>query len=104
MPDDNPKFLQIYFIRSCEECVTIWCQYNFNEQADEKAIVILLDFFLENQNQLILMIKRVSPQLQNDNYQIVIKADKVPLGEHAGRFNAPTVDEAAVIMAGDPEL
>ncbi|GFW58684.1 helitron_like_N domain-containing protein [Trichonephila clavipes] len=40
--------------------------------------------------------------LQNDNYQIVIKADKVPLGEHAGRFNAPTVDEVAVIMVGDP--
>ncbi|GFY24969.1 helitron_like_N domain-containing protein [Trichonephila clavipes] len=37
----------------------------------------------------------------NDNYQIVIKADKVPLGEHAGRFNAPTVDEVAVIMVGD---
>ncbi|GFU75278.1 helitron_like_N domain-containing protein [Trichonephila clavipes] len=28
--------------------------------------------------------------------------DKVPLGEHAGRFNAPTVDEVAVIMVGDP--
>ncbi|XP_072392278.1 uncharacterized protein [Diabrotica undecimpunctata] len=26
----------------------------------------------------------------------------VPLGEHAGRFNAPTVDEVAVIMVGDP--
>ncbi|GFV33862.1 uncharacterized protein TNCV_692351 [Trichonephila clavipes] len=49
-------------------------------------------------NQLIQLIKRVSPRLQNDNYQIVIKADKVPLGEHAGRFNAPTVDEVAVIM------
>ncbi|GFU18819.1 uncharacterized protein TNCV_1085611 [Trichonephila clavipes] len=45
---------------------------------------------------------KVSPRLQNDNYQIVIKADKVPLGEHAGRFNAPTVDEVAVIMVGDP--
>ncbi|GFV52845.1 helitron_like_N domain-containing protein [Trichonephila clavipes] len=28
--------------------------------------------------------------------------DQVPLGEHAGRFNAPTVDEVAVIMVGDP--
>ncbi|GFX27281.1 helitron_like_N domain-containing protein [Trichonephila clavipes] len=46
--------------------------------------------------------QRVSPRLQNDNYQIVIKVDKVPLGEHAGRFNAPTVDEVAVIMVGDP--
>ncbi|GFU61435.1 helitron_like_N domain-containing protein [Trichonephila clavipes] len=57
--------------------------------------------FLQDHNQLIQLIKRVSPRLQNDNYQIVIKADKVPLGEHAGRFNAPTVDEVAVIMVGD---
>ncbi|GFV79730.1 helitron_like_N domain-containing protein [Trichonephila clavipes] len=56
----------------------------------------------QDHNQLIQLIKRVSPRLQNDNYQIVIKADKVPLGEHAGRFNAPTVDEVAVIMVGDP--
>ncbi|CAD7080778.1 unnamed protein product [Hermetia illucens] len=54
--------------------------------------------FLQDHNQLIQLIKRVSPRLQNDNYQIIIKADKVPLGEHAGRFNAPTVDEVVVIM------
>lgn len=102
MPDDNPKFLQIYFMGNCEERVTTRCQYNFIEQAEERAIVILLENFLEDQNQLLQLIKRVSPRLQNDNYQIVIKADKVPLGEHAGRFNAPTVDEVAVIMVGDP--
>lgn len=48
------------------------------------------------------MFKRVLPQLRNDNCQIVIKADKVPSGEHAGRFNEPTVDEVAIIMVGDP--
>ncbi|XP_029172029.1 uncharacterized protein LOC114941269 [Nylanderia fulva] len=102
MPDNDPKFLQIYFMGNCEERVTTRCQYNFIEQAEERAIVILLENFLEDQNQLIQLIKRVSPRLQNDNYQIVIKADKVPLGEHAGRFNAPTLDEVAVIMVGDP--
>ncbi|GFY03458.1 helitron_like_N domain-containing protein [Trichonephila clavipes] len=102
MPDNNPKFLQIYFMGDCEERVTTRCLYNFIEQAEERAIVILLEKFLEDHNQLIQLIKRVSPRLQNDNYQIVIKADKVPLGEHAGRFNAPTVDEVAVIMVGDP--
>ncbi|XP_054719193.1 uncharacterized protein LOC129228538 [Uloborus diversus] len=70
MPDDDPKFLQIYFMGSYEERVTTRCI--------------------------------VSPQLRSDNCQIVINADKVPTGEHAGRFNAPTVDEVAVIMVGDP--
>lgn len=99
MPNEDPKFLQIYFMGSCEERVTTRCQYNFIEQAEERAIVVLLEIFLENRNHLF---KRVSPQLKNDNYQIVIKADKVPSGEHAGRFNAPTVDEVAIIMVGDP--
>ncbi|XP_074115113.1 uncharacterized protein LOC141537831 [Cotesia typhae] len=102
MPDNNPKFLQIYFMGDCEERVMTRCLYNFIKQAEERAIVILLENFLEDHNQLIQLIKRVSPRLQNDNYQIVIKADKVPLGEHAGRFNAPTVDEVAAIMVGDP--
>ncbi|KAF8793229.1 hypothetical protein HNY73_004738 [Argiope bruennichi] len=101
MPDD-PKFPQIYFMGNCEERATTRCQYNFIEQAEERAIVILLENFLDDQNQLIRLFKRVSPRLQNDNYQIVIKADKLPLSEHAGRFNAPTVDEVAVIMVGDP--
>ncbi|XP_046868470.1 uncharacterized protein LOC124460918 [Drosophila willistoni] len=86
----------------CEERVTTRFLYNFIEQAEERAIVILLENFLEDHNQLIQLIKRVSPRLQNDNYQIVIKPDKAPLGKHAGRFNAPTVDEVAVIMVGDP--
>ncbi|XP_063993113.1 uncharacterized protein LOC135170885 [Diachasmimorpha longicaudata] len=68
MPDNNPKFLQIYFMGNCEERVTTRCQYNFIEQAEERAIVILLETFLEDQNQLIRLIKRVSPRLQNDNY------------------------------------
>ncbi|XP_055938124.1 uncharacterized protein LOC129968294 [Argiope bruennichi] len=102
MPDDDPKFLQIYFMGNCEERVTTLCQYNFIEQVEERAIVILLENFLDDQNQLIRLFKRFSPRFQNDNYQIVIKADKVPLGEHAGRFNTPTVDEVAVIMVGDP--
>lgn len=43
----------------------------------------------------------MSPQLKNETYQIVIKDDKVSLGEHSNRFNAPTIDEVAVIIVGD---
>ncbi|GIY82156.1 helitron_like_N domain-containing protein [Caerostris darwini] len=44
----------------------------------------------------------MSPQLRKDNLQIVITADKTPSGEDAGRFNALTVEEVAIIMVGDP--
>ena len=77
MPDDVPKVLQINFMGRCEESVPTLCLYNFS-------------------------CLKVSPQLRSDNCQIVIKADKVPSGEHAGRFNSPTVYEVAVVMVGDP--
>ncbi|GFT27831.1 helitron_like_N domain-containing protein [Trichonephila clavipes] len=51
MPDNNPKFLQIYFMGDCEERVTTRCLYNFIEQAEERAIVILLEnFFRRSQS------------------------------------------------------
>ncbi|GIY48886.1 helitron_like_N domain-containing protein [Caerostris extrusa] len=32
---------------------------------------------------------------------VVIKADKVPSGEQAGRYNAPTINEVAVVTIGE---
>lgn len=32
---------------------------------------------------------------------IVIKANKVPSGQQADRYNAPTINEAAVVTVGD---
>ncbi|GBP85792.1 hypothetical protein EVAR_77896_1 [Eumeta japonica] len=37
------------------------------------------------------------PQGQNNNYKVIIKADR-RLEEHRGRYNAPVVDEVAVIL------
>ncbi|GFS97808.1 helitron_like_N domain-containing protein [Nephila pilipes] len=34
-------------------------------------------------------------------HKIVIQADRRPAGEHVRRFNAPTVDEVAIIIVGD---
>ena len=35
------------------------------------------------------------------DFNILIDADKRPMGEHARRYNAPGCNEIAVIMAGD---
>lgn len=37
-----------------------------------------------------------------DEYQVVVRADKAPSNEHAGRFNAPTINEVAIVVVGDP--
>lgn len=36
-----------------------------------------------------------------DGHEIIIGADKTPAGQHARRFNAPTVDEIAIIVTGE---
>lgn len=102
MPDADPKFLQIYFMGNEEQQSHTRCVYNHIEQMEEREIVDILERFLQNHNQLVQLFKTLSNRLQNDNYVIVIKADKVPYGEHAGTYNVPTINEVAVVMAGDP--
>ncbi|GBO99743.1 hypothetical protein EVAR_71928_1 [Eumeta japonica] len=36
-----------------------------------------------------------------DKYAIVIRADKTPPGQHVRRFNAPTMDDVAIVIVGD---
>ncbi|XP_037931314.1 uncharacterized protein LOC119666108 [Teleopsis dalmanni] len=101
MPDEDPKFLQIYFMGCEEDRVNARCNYNHIEINAEKAIVASLEAFVNENNQLMKVFKGVSNRLQNDNYMIVIKADKVPVGEHTRRFNAPTINEIAVVIVGE---
>jgi hypothetical protein len=85
-----------------EQQIHAGCVYNHIEQTEEREIIDILETFLQNHNQLTRLFRTFSYRLQNDNYIIVIKADKVPYGEHAGTYNVPTVNEVAVAMAGDP--
>lgn len=38
--------------------------------------------------------------MPNDEYKIIIRADKTPNGEHEKCYNAPTINEVAVVMVG----
>lgn len=33
--------------------------------------------------------------------KFVIRADKTPAGQHSRRFNAPTIDEVAIVIVGE---
>lgn len=101
LPNDHPKFLQIYFLGDEEEQVSLRCNYNHIERIQERSIVASLETFLAEKNSLIRLFKHASERMITDNYMIVIKPDKLPLGEHTRRFNAPTVNEVAVVMVGD---
>ncbi|XP_071577140.1 uncharacterized protein [Temnothorax nylanderi] len=64
-PNENPKFLQIYFM------------------GDEQIFKTALD------------------RMPTDEYKVIIRADKRPVGEHERRFNAPTINEVAVVIVGN---
>lgn len=102
MPDEVPKFLQIYFMGGSDnDRVETRCTHNNVNSPQGRRIVELLEQFFEQHNRLIGLFKTVMPRLTNDNHIIVIRPDKTPTGEHERRFNAPTINDVAVIIAGD---
>ena len=42
--------------------------------------------------------------MPNDTHKIVIFTDKTPIDEHVRRYNAPTIDEVAIVIVGDQFL
>jgi len=53
---------------------------------------------LDNHNSLLLSFRSNLDRMQTDNCDLIICADRVPLGEHRGIFNAPLGKEAAAIL------
>ena len=39
--------------------------------------------------------------MPTDNHKVVIRAVKKPAGEHARRFNAPTINEVTIVIVGE---
>jgi hypothetical protein len=45
--------------------------------------------------------KTALERIPTDEYKVVIRTDRRPAGEYERRFNAPRVDEVAVVILGD---
>lgn len=58
---------------------------------------------LKRVNKLVLDFEMVYEQQMagNEDFQVVIKADRRPPDGHKGRYNAPTVSEVAVVLVGE---
>lgn len=79
MPDENPKFRQIYFADDEKEKVNTRCDYNdIEEQSVNREILSWLEIFLMK-NPVSKIFKYMSNRLQNDNYMDVIKLNNVPV-------------------------
>lgn len=97
-PDANYQFLQIYFIGNSDEEIDARCAFTSNTR---RVIVGELQELFHQHNELIRMFKTALDKMPSDNHKIVIRADKTPVGEHAGRYNAPANDEVAIVIVGE---
>jgi len=96
-PDDSYKFLQIYFMSNN----TVEADQRCDIHPGTKPIIISeLQNLLHKFNHLVKLFQTSLEQMPTDDYKVVIKADKTPSGEHERRFNAPTIDEVAIVMVG----
>lgn len=100
-PDGDHKFLQIYFLGNSDLEVNRRMNIGRNLQRD---LIVELQNIFHQHNAMVRIFKTSLDQMSTDNHQIVIRADKVPGGQHAGRFNAPTMNEVAVVIVGEQFL
>jgi hypothetical protein len=98
MQDTDYKFLQIYFMGDSARQVDQRCAHN---NSVRRPVVEQLQSFFQQHNELVALFTTALDRMPSDNHKIVIKADKTPAGQHAGRFNAPTIDEVAIVVVGE---
>lgn len=95
---DADHQLQIYFMGNSEEEIDRRCQIQTQMR---REIIETLQNMLHEHNELVRLFKTAIDRMTSDDHKIIIKADKTPAGEHARRFNAPTIDEVAIVMVGE---
>lgn len=83
---------------------------NMEEQVDRRQEInaamksrILQDLqqLLHEHHALVRLFKSALKRMPNDDYKVVIRADKRPSGAHERTFNAPTIDEVAILIVGE---
>lgn len=92
------NFLQIYFLGNTNDEINQRCAIN---NAIKREIIAQLQNLLHEHNELVKLFKTALDMMPSDDYKIVIRADKTPFGEQERRFNAPTLNEVAVVIVGE---
>lgn len=97
-PNQDPKYLQIYFMGDEVESEAILRSNNFkNLNLD---IIQALQKMLHLHNNYIRSFKAAMERQTHGNFRVIIHADKKPRDEHKGRYNTPTVNEVAIVIVG----
>ncbi|XP_073425243.1 uncharacterized protein [Dendrobates tinctorius] len=92
---EEPQFLQLFFMGNAEAEAQWRCFLIPNTRLD---IVTILQQFLHSNNPYAQLFKIAIECMPNDDYKVVIRADKTTQAEHQRCFNAPTFDEVAILI------
>ena len=90
-----PSFLQVFFMGDSN----VQSDYRNKKYTLTKPFILrILQNMLNEHNPYIALIKTATELMPTDDYRLVIHADKAPRGMHPETFNAPTLNEVAIIM------
>ncbi|KAL4148076.1 hypothetical protein QTP88_002380 [Uroleucon formosanum] len=97
---NNAKFLQIYLMSESDQ---ISIRTNMIPNL-KRGLIKSMQRVLRESNHLIQSFRsnlesRSFDELQN--FKLIIHADRVPQDEHRGQYNAPTIDEVAVLLVNE---
>lgn len=97
-PNEDHKFLQIYFVGNLAIELDKRCAIF---TATKREIIGQLQNLLHEHNELVRLLKTALDTMHSDDNKIIIRADKRPSGSHARQFNAPTINEVAVVIVSE---
>jgi len=98
---ESYKFLQLYFISDSNSKLIARCEISPNV---ERTIVSQLQHLFHKNNDLVCLLKIANDLMPTDRHKIVISVYKTPTGEHVRRYNAPTINEVAIVIVDDQFL
>lgn len=94
----DPQYLQIYFL-SDEDQIRVRSNILPNLNVE---LIGQLQAILQKNNRYIQDFKsNLDNNLKSDDLKIIIHADRRPVNEHRGRYNAPTANEVAVLLVNE---
>ncbi|GIY07665.1 helitron_like_N domain-containing protein [Caerostris extrusa] len=85
-------------MRNTDEQINQRCRLN-TDTINE--VVAALQTLSDQHNLLIRLFRKALQQIPADNYKVVIRADKTPVGQHERQYNAPTIDEVAIVIVSE---
>ena len=98
LPNEDHRFLQIYFMGNEQKEANQRCNTIHGLRPD---IVLESQRMLHQHNNYVQMFKITLQRMPSEKYRVLIRADKKPIGQHAGRFNEPMTNEVAVVIVSN---